>query len=68
MTDEIVIKAEGLTKRFGNFTATDHITFEVRKGGNIRISRRQRSRQDHSHAYAVRAVAAQRRQSYGSRI
>ena len=32
MTDEIVIKAEGLTKRFGNFTATDHITFEVRKG------------------------------------
>lgn len=32
MTDEIVIKAEGLTKRFGNFTATDHINFEVRKG------------------------------------
>lgn len=32
MTDEIVIKAEGLTKRFGNFTAIDHITFEVRKG------------------------------------
>lgn len=32
MTDEIVIKAEELTKRFGNFTATDHISFEVRKG------------------------------------
>ena len=32
MTDEIVIKAEGLTKKFGNFTATDHVTFEVRKG------------------------------------
>ena len=32
MTDEIVIKAEGLTKRFGNFTATDHVTFEVHKG------------------------------------
>ncbi len=32
MTDEIVIKAEGLTKQFGNFVATDHITFEVRKG------------------------------------
>lgn len=32
MTDEIVIKAESLTKRFGNFTATDHVTFEVRKG------------------------------------
>lgn len=32
MTDEIVIKAEGLTKRFGDFTATDHVTFEVHKG------------------------------------
>lgn len=32
MTDEIVIKAEGLTKKFGNFTATDHVTFEVRNG------------------------------------
>lgn len=32
MTDEIVIKAEGLTKRFGDFIATDHVTFEVRKG------------------------------------
>lgn len=32
MTDEIVIKAEGLTKRFGNFTATDHVAFEVHKG------------------------------------
>lgn len=32
MTDEIVIKAEGLTKRFGDFVATDHICFEVRRG------------------------------------
>lgn len=32
MTDEIVIKAEGLTKRFGTFTATDHVTFEVHRG------------------------------------
>jgi ABC-2 type transport system ATP-binding protein len=29
---DAVIKAEGLTKRFGTFTATDHITFTVRKG------------------------------------
>jgi ABC-2 type transport system ATP-binding protein len=27
-----VIKAEGLTKRFGTFTATDHVTFSVRRG------------------------------------
>ena len=32
MTDEIVIKTEGLTKKFGHLTATDHVTFEVRKG------------------------------------
>jgi len=29
---DAVIKAEGLTKRFGTFTATDHITFSVRRG------------------------------------
>lgn len=32
MKEEYVIKAENLTKRFGNFTAVDHITFNVRKG------------------------------------
>ena len=32
MTNKIVIKAENLTKTFGNFTATDHITFEVFEG------------------------------------
>lgn len=32
MTNEIVIKTENLTKRFGNFTAVNRITFEVRKG------------------------------------
>ncbi len=32
MNTEIVIKAENLTKRFGSFVATDHITFEVYKG------------------------------------
>ncbi len=32
MTDNIVIKAEGLTKKFGDFIATDHISFEVHEG------------------------------------
>lgn len=32
MDNEIVIRADGLTKRFGNFTATDHISFEVCRG------------------------------------
>lgn len=32
MTDKIVIQATDLTKTFGTFTATDHITFEVHEG------------------------------------
>lgn len=32
MTNKIVIKTENLTKRFGNFTAVNKITFEVREG------------------------------------
>lgn len=32
MKDNLVIIAEGLTKRFGTFTATDHITFSVHEG------------------------------------
>ena len=30
--DRFVIEAENLTKRFGDFTATDHITFRVHEG------------------------------------
>lgn len=29
---EMVIQVEGLTKRFGDFTAVDHVSFEVRRG------------------------------------
>jgi ABC-2 type transport system ATP-binding protein len=32
MTEEIVIKANKLTKRFGDFVATNEITFEVHRG------------------------------------
>jgi ABC-2 type transport system ATP-binding protein len=32
MTDEKVITAKDLTKVFGNFTAVDHITFDVKQG------------------------------------
>lgn len=32
MTTADVITAEGLTKRFGDFTAVDHISFSVRRG------------------------------------
>ncbi len=32
MKNNIVIHTEGLTKKFGNFTAVDHISFDVRQG------------------------------------
>lgn len=32
MTSDIIIRVEGLTKRFGNFTAVDRISFEVYRG------------------------------------
>ena len=32
MTDQPAIKTEGLTRRFGDFTAVDHISFEVAQG------------------------------------
>ena len=32
INNEYVIDAENLTKKFGDFTATDHITFRVKKG------------------------------------
>jgi ABC-type multidrug transport system, ATPase component len=32
MTNDIAIQANGLTKRFGDFTAVDGISFEVKKG------------------------------------
>ena len=32
MNKQVVIRAEGLTKAFGKFVATDHISFEVMKG------------------------------------
>jgi len=30
--NDVVIKADGLTKRFGDFTAVDHVSMEVHKG------------------------------------
>src|SRR2546423_13616794 len=32
MPAETMIECEGLTKRFGNFTAVDHISFKINKG------------------------------------
>src|SRR5437660_12242778 len=32
MAAEIMIECEGLTRRFGHFTAVDHVSFKVAKG------------------------------------
>ena len=32
MTDDVLLRARGLTKRFGDFTAVDGIDVEVRRG------------------------------------
>src|SRR5882757_9402475 len=32
MPSEVMIECEGLTKRFGHFTAVDHVSFSVTKG------------------------------------
>src|SRR5262245_241546 len=32
MPAETMIECEGLTKRFGNFTAVDHVSFKIAKG------------------------------------
>ena len=40
MAKEIVISVKDLTKKFGSFTAVDHITLQVRRGeifGFLRI-------------------------------
>ena len=55
---EMAIHAESLTKRFGNFTAVDNISFSVEKGEerrDLRISRSQRCGQDYGHEDALRA-------------
>ena len=31
-SSDIILKVTGLSKKFGNFTAVDHISFEIHKG------------------------------------
>ena len=30
--EDVAIKTDGLTKRFGDFVAVDHVTFDVKRG------------------------------------
>lgn len=40
--NEIAIKTTGLTKKFKNIVAVDRISFDVKKGGDIRFFRTKR--------------------------
>ena len=48
------IRVDGLTKRFGSFTAVDDVSFTVQTEPHLRPPRPQRRRQDHAHAAAHR--------------
>ena len=54
-----VIETDSLTKRFGTFTAVDHISFEVGEG----VPGSQWCRKDDGDAYALRTVDTHFRQS-----
>ena len=56
----LAIEVSELTRRFGAFTAVDHLSFDVEAGRDLRLSRRQRRRQVDDHPHAVRPAAADR--------
>ena len=51
---DIVIEAQGLTKRYGAATAVDDISFAVDARRDLRPARPERRRQDHDHPDAAR--------------
>ena len=52
-----MITVNGLTKRYGEKTVVDNVSFEVAVGGDIRSTRSQRRRQD-DHSGDHRGVEA----------
>ena len=62
-----VIETDSLTKRFGTFTAVDHISFEVGEGEIFGFLSQWR-RKDDGDAYALRIEQADFRAGSGSRI
>ena len=58
--DEAVIVARGLTRRFGNFTAVDHVDFTIERGEIFGFRRLERLRQDDDDENADRPAARQR--------
>lgn len=57
-SNDIIISVRELTKMFGDFTAVDHISFDVRKGEIFGFLGANRRRKDNSNAYALRSEYA----------
>ena len=55
MTENVVV-ATHLTRRFGDFTAVDHINFEVKAGEIVGYLGPNGLRQNHHYPYAARAA------------
>ena len=56
-----MIECEGLTKRFGTFTAVDHVSLFRRQRLHLRFSRAERFRQIDRHPHALRNSRTDRR-------
>ena len=61
------VEAQGLTRRFGDFTAADHITLRDQARRDLRPARPQRRRQVHHLQDDVRAAEAERGRGAGRR-
>ena len=64
---EQMVRARGLSKRFGEFTAVDGIDFEVAPRRGLRVPRAQRLRQDLDDADDQLRLAAERWRAAGPR-
>ena len=55
--DEISVEVHDLVRTFGDFTAVNHVSFEVEARRDLRAARSERRRQEHDLPYAVRVDA-----------
>ena len=61
--EEAVVRVQQLVKKFGTFTAVDHIGFEVRRGEIFGLLGPEWRRQDHDVSHAVRLARTERRRA-----